>query len=102
MKPAIGSSVFALATIGLLLCGCAKKMMTYEEALPLFKVGMTMEETKKVFGDPSLTNQLGEQIVWDYSPADRLKPPVSEINGFDLFFRGGVAYRISKNTLVAK
>jgi hypothetical protein len=95
--------ILSILVVGviLILVGCAKKTMLYQEASSKFRVGISEHDAKKTFGTPTTVLEMNGELIWHYSPIDHLKPPVREAEGFEVIFRDGVTTRLNKHTLVA-
>ena len=94
-------SFFGFAIFELCLGGCAKRMMSYEEAQVHFKVGMQMPEVEKTFGPPTLKFDAKNCILWSYTPVEDLRKG-HDMNAFQVVFQDGRAVKIELVYVTAK
>jgi hypothetical protein len=87
------------------LLGCSKDKIGYEQACKLFRSGMSPTEVEKVYGKPEFQNQLGDVVLWEYPPTERVKVPaknVEEFRGFQIEFRDNKATKIAATWSIEK
>jgi hypothetical protein len=85
----------------LLLAGCSKDPMTYEQARERFTVGMSLDQAKRAFGEPTGADQDGRTVYWTYVPEKKIaKGPKGDYSGFTVVFEDGKSKELLKHDIV--
>lgn len=94
------TTIFAVV-LALLLAGCSKELLTYEQAKERFSIGMTPDEVKRVFGNPTDISDEPPEVYWNYIPEAKIKKgPKGEYSAFTVVFKNGKAERLLKHDIV--
>ncbi len=95
-------TILTFLSLVLLVAGCGRSVMTYEQAQERFSVGMSPAEVKKAFGEP--TNVLKEDektTSWYYSPLrEVVKGAPGNYSGFAVVFSDGKTTLLAHNDIV--
>ncbi len=83
-------------SLTLALTACAKQDLTYKEALPKFRVGMTTSEVEKTFGAPLTKSDIPDRVSWIYVPEGGVPPGQREFSGFEVLFTGDIATKLQE------
>jgi len=94
-------TLITLLLFVLVLVGCSKSPMMYDQAKERFAVGMTPAQIRQALGDPTDVSEEASGIYWNYVPEREIqKGPKGSYSAFTVVFKQGKAAELLKHDIV--